>query len=106
MESYELSEDDAPMRAKVVRRVEQFFLNPKLETREAFDEFVKEAKRVKGALDACNKFLKELKKFRLRYTTDDEARLKLREQLGEVQAYCKSLEDALEGSDAPKASRG
>jgi hypothetical protein len=105
MESYEISEDDPPMRAKVIRRVEQFFLNPKLETRAAFDEFVNESKRVKGALDACNKFLKELKKFRLRYTTDDEARLKLREQLSTVGAYCKSLEDALEGSDAPGATR-
>lgn len=42
MESYELSEDAPPTKAKVLRRVEEFFLNPKLETRDGFDEFVVE----------------------------------------------------------------
>ncbi|MBI4474476.1 MAG: ParB N-terminal domain-containing protein, partial [Acidobacteria bacterium] len=39
MESYDLAEDDAARQAKVVRRIEQFFLDPKVETRAAFDEF-------------------------------------------------------------------
>ncbi len=42
MESYDLSEEDPALRAKVVRRIDQFFLNPKTETREAFDEFIVE----------------------------------------------------------------
>lgn len=105
MESYDLAEDDAPLRAKVVRRVEQFFLNPKLETRQAFDEFVVDKKRVQSAVGACQTFMAELKKFRLRYTTDESERKRLQEALIEVQAYCKSLEESLEGSDSPEAPR-
>jgi ParB family chromosome partitioning protein len=46
MESYDISEDDPPTRAKVLRRVEEFFLKPNLETRDAFDEFVVDKKRI------------------------------------------------------------
>jgi hypothetical protein len=105
MESYELSEDDPPTRAEVLRRVEEFFLNPKLETRDAFDEFVVEKKRVQSALAACEGFLSELQKFRLRYTTNEDERQNLRKALRQVQAYCKSLESALEGSDDPEAEQ-
>jgi hypothetical protein len=105
MESYDLAEDDPPLRAKVIRRVEQFFLNPKLETRQAFDEFVVDKKRVQNAVGACQTFMAELRKFRLRYTTDEAERKRLQESLKEVQAYCKSLEESLEGSDSPEASR-
>lgn len=98
-----MSEDDPPTRAKVLRRVEEFFLNPKLETRDAFDEFVVEKKRVQSALSACEGFLSQLQKFRLTYTSNDEERKNLRKALKEVRAYCKSLEQALEGSDDPEA---
>lgn len=102
MESYDLSEDDAPLRAKVVRRLDQFFLNPKLETREAFDEFVVEKKRVQSAISACEGFLTQLRRFKLKYTADDEERNNLRAALRQVRDYCDSLEQALVGSDDPE----
>jgi hypothetical protein len=105
MESYDLAEDDEPQQAKVVRRIEQFFLNPKLETRAGFDEFVVEKKRVKSALAACDEFLGQLKKFKLKYTTDDEERKNLRTALKQVREYCKSLEEALKGDDDPEADQ-
>jgi hypothetical protein len=101
MESYDLSEDEPAARAKVVRRIEEFFLNPKMETREAFDEFVVEKKRVLSALSACEEFITQLQRFKLKYTTDDEERKNLRKALREVREYCKSLEQALRGSDDP-----
>lgn len=103
MESYEVSEGDPLTRAKVLRRVEEFFLNPKLETRDAFDEFVVEKKHVQSALAACEGFLSQLQKFKLTYTSNDEERKNLRKALKEVRAYCESLEQALEGSDDPEA---
>jgi ParB-like chromosome segregation protein Spo0J len=106
MESYDLSEDEPAMRAKVVRRLEEFFLNPKLETRDGFDEFVVERKRVQNALTACQGFLAQLRRFKLKYTTDDEERKNLRRALREVRDYCKSLEQALVGSDDPEAPHG
>jgi len=105
MESYDLAEDDAPQQAKVVRRIEQFFLNPKLETRAGFDEFVVEKKRVKNALAACDEFLGQLKKFKLKYTTDEDERKNLRNALKQVREYCEGLEEALKGDDDPEADQ-
>jgi hypothetical protein len=102
MESYDLSEDDPQTRAQVIRRVEAFFFDPKLETRSAFDEFVAEKKRVQSALAACEEFLSDLQRFKLTYTTDDEERRNLREALSNVRAYCESLEKSLEGGDDPQ----
>ena len=103
MESYDLTEDEPATRAKVVRRLEEFFLNPKLETREGFDEFVVEKKRVQSALAACDGFIAQLRRFKLKYTTDDEERQSLRKALRDVQEYCKSLEQALAGEEDPEA---
>ncbi len=105
MESYELTEEDKAANAKVIRRVEQFFLNPKIETREAFDEFIVDKKRVQNALGACETFINQLKKFKLKYTTDEEERKALRDALSEVRAYCESLEQSLIGSDDPDAPK-
>jgi ParB family transcriptional regulator, chromosome partitioning protein len=106
MESYDITEDDPPTRSKVLRRVEEFFLKPNLETRDAFDEFVVDKKRVLNALSACEGFLTELQRFRLTYTSNDEERRNLREALRQVQAYCESLENALDGRDDPEAQQG
>jgi ParB-like chromosome segregation protein Spo0J len=101
MESYELNEDEPNARASVLRRIEEFFFKPALETREAFDEFVVEKKRVQTALSACDDFLDQLRKLKLTFTADDDERQRLRQALHEVRAYCKSLEQALKGGDDP-----
>src|SRR5208282_4305235 len=88
MESYELSEGEPDKRAAVLRRVEEFFVNPALETRAAFDEFVVEKKRVQTAIAACDEFMDQLRKLKLRFTADDEERRILREALRQVQDYC------------------
>jgi ParB family chromosome partitioning protein len=105
MESYDTSEEDPSVRKEVLRRVEEFFLNTKLETRDAFDEFVVEKRRVHNALEACEGFLSQLKKFKLTYTSNDDERKALRVALRHVRDYCKSLERALEGSDDPEAQQ-
>jgi ParB family transcriptional regulator, chromosome partitioning protein len=105
MESYDLAEDNPLQEAKVIRRLEQFFLNPALETRAAFDEFVVEKKRVQTAIGACDSFIAQLKKFKLTYTTDDEERKSLRDALKQVRDYCNSLEQSLVGSDDPEVPR-
>lgn len=102
MESYELNEDEPNARASVLRRVEEFFLKPALETRDAFDEFVIAKKRVQTALSACDDFLNQLRKLKLTFTVDGDERQHLRQALEEVRAYCESLEQALRGSDDPE----
>jgi len=101
MESLALNEDDPATHAKVVRSVEEFFLNPKTEIRTTFDGYIGDKKRVQSALSACEDFLANLQKFKLTYTSDDEERASLRRALRDVRAYCKSLEQALRGSDDP-----
>jgi ParB family transcriptional regulator, chromosome partitioning protein len=102
MESYELSEGERGTRTAVLRKIEEFFLDPSLETRAAFDQFIVEKKRVQSALSACADFIKQLQGLKLRFTADDDERTELRKALREVQQYCKSLEQALRGSDDPE----
>lgn len=101
MEGYDLSEDEPAQRAKLMRALEQFFLDPKIETRAAFDEFVVDKRRVLNALGACEGFIEQLKRFKLTYTADEEERNNLRKALHQVREYCRSLEHALSGSDDP-----
>ncbi len=106
MESYDISEDDPTVRTKVPRRFEEFFLKPDLETRDAFDEFVVDKKRIRSALAACDGFIqRSCSDFRLRHTSNDDERRSLREALGKVRQYCESLEHALEGRDNPEVSQ-
>jgi|ERR1700733_2298468 len=102
MESYELSEGERDMRTAVLRTIEEFFLDPALETRAAFDQFIIGKKRVQGALAACTDFIKQLQALKLRFTADDDERVELRKALRDVQEYCKSLEQALRGTDDPE----
>jgi ParB family chromosome partitioning protein len=101
MESYVLAEGDATLQSRIIRRLEKFILDPSLETRAAFDEFVVDQKRTKNAIESCENFLAILQKMKLTYITDDSDRHELRQALKQVEAYCKSLYRALEGRDEP-----
>lgn len=102
MEAYVLSENDTSLRGLVIRRLRDFILNPGLETREAFDEFTRDRKRVQSAVEMCSDFIATLQKLRLSFTSDDIDRQQLRSALTDVERYCKSLTRALEGSDDPE----
>ncbi len=101
MESYETSEGDAALRSAILRRLQQFILDPALETRAAFDEFVVDKRRARNAVAACESFLSTLQNLKLTYTTDDSDRQELRDALKQVEEYCKSMSRALEGRDEP-----
>ena len=101
MESLALNEDDPATYAQVVRSIEEFFLNPKTEIRATFDGYIGDKKRVQSALSACEEFLASLQRFKLTFTSDDDERASLRKALRDVRAYCRSLEQALRGSDDP-----
>jgi ParB family transcriptional regulator, chromosome partitioning protein len=103
LEGYEIS--DATRRALIVRRLQEFILNPAIETRAAFDEFVVDRKRIQNALSACEIFLTQLQQLKLRYTADEFERSQLKESLKQVIEYCRSLEQELEGSDPPEPTQ-
>ncbi len=101
MESYDLNEGDKAVLDRVLRRLEEFFLKPDLETRAAFDEFISDRKRFQGALSLCGEFIDKLSSLKLRHMADNKERADLRSALKEVQQYCKGLEEDLGGSDDP-----
>lgn len=101
MEGYVLAEGDPALQSKIVRRLEKFILDPSLETRAAFDEFVVDQRRTKNAIDWCENFLASLQRMKLTYITDDADRNDLRKALRQVEEYCRSLYRALEGRDEP-----
>jgi hypothetical protein len=101
MDAYDMSEDDEDMRRRVLKRVEEYFLRPELETRAAFDEFVVEMRRTQTALAECEDFVSRITRLKLRYISDDTYRNNLRQALSKVRALCLSLEEKLRGSDDP-----
>lgn len=105
MDAYELSEGDDDRRSEVLKRIEEFFLRPDLETRAAFDEFIVERKRIQSAIQACDEFIDTLGKLKLKYMSEDVERKDIRSALRKVQKFCKNLEQMLRGSDDPELSR-
>jgi hypothetical protein len=103
MDAYEMSEDDKDMRRRILRRTEEYFLKPELETRAAFDEFVVDMQRTRSALAECEEFIARIKKLKLRYIADDTDRQKLREALEKVRILCLTLDASLGGGDDPEA---
>jgi hypothetical protein len=101
MDAYEMSEGDKDVRPRILRRTEEYFLKPDLETRAAFDEFVVEMRRTQTALDECEEFISRIKKLKLRYIAGDAERKKLREALEKVRILCFTLDASLGGSDDP-----
>jgi ParB family transcriptional regulator, chromosome partitioning protein len=105
MEAYELSQGDDERRRIVLERIASFFLQPDLETRAAFDEFIVEQRRVVSALEECNEFVERLERLKLRYIADDDERKKLTDALKRVERFCMVLEQLLQGSDDPDIQR-
>jgi ParB family transcriptional regulator, chromosome partitioning protein len=101
MDAYEMSENDKDMRRKVLRRVEEYFLKPELETRAAFDEFVVDMRRTQSALAECEDFISRIQRLKIKYIADDNDRKRLREALKSVSILCMSLDASLRGSDDP-----
>lgn len=101
MDAYEISEGDNELRRKVLRRVEEYFLKPELETRAAFDEFVIEVRRTQTALSECEDFISRIRRLKLKYIADNDERDKLRKAFNDVRMLCRAMEASLRGSDDP-----
>ena len=97
MEAYQFTEGKARQRA-VVSALRHYILDPKLETRDAFDLFVLEDRKVQNALRLCREFVAQLRRLKLQYTSEKDD---LVEALTEVTNYANYLIERLKGSDAP-----
>lgn len=95
MEAYEVAED---RRRAVVDRLRDYITTTNLETRAAFDEFVVDNRRVRGAIGACQTFIRDLERLKLDYTLDRD---ELRTALTDVVVFVEDMLDKLGGSDPP-----
>ena len=93
MEAYEVADDQ---RAKVLQRLRSYVENVDLETRQVFDEFVVDERRIRNAIDACYEFIRELRRLKIDYTLDRD---ELRAALEEVKEFAEESIAKLEGSD-------
>jgi ParB family transcriptional regulator, chromosome partitioning protein len=93
MEAYEVADDQ---RAKVLQRLRNYVENVDLETRQVFDEFVVDERRIRNAIDACYEFIRELRRLKIDYTLDRD---ELRAALEEVKEFAEESIAKLEGSD-------
>jgi len=98
MEAFQINDQDTKQR--VLRRVEEYIEDVGLETRRAFDEFVVDNRRIQGAVQACNDFIRQIERSKLDYTIERE---EIREALEKVRNYAQEMLNKLEGSDAPEA---
>jgi len=98
VEAYKLASADH-RRDVVIDRLRAYLLNPSLETRDAFDEFVLDAARIQNALTTSRDFLSTLKRLNIQYATD--YREDLITSLKDVRSYIEYVLDKLEGVEAP-----
>ena len=90
---------DAREQNNVRERLRSYLLNPDLETREAFDEFVLSNKRIQDAIARSEEYVEQLRRLRLQFATEEKE--KLLAALNDVQSYISYLIDRIRGVEAP-----
>jgi len=98
MEAYEVNEGE--VRKEVLKKIQDYVLNTDLETRSTFDEFVMDARRIQGAIGACEEFIRQVNRFKIDYALERED---LKRALLGVRQFVDGALQKLEGSDAPSA---
>jgi ParB/RepB/Spo0J family partition protein len=83
----------------VVRRIRAYILDPDLETRDAFDEFVLNAKRIQDAIEISNRYLTDIRKLKLQFASDYKEDLLA--SLADIRDYLEYVLDRLKGVEAP-----
>lgn len=97
MEAYEIA-DTEKGQEQVLQTLREYILTTDLETRAAFDKYLVDNRRVQGAINACDDFVRSLQRNKLDYTLD---RSELKDALIAVKEYVEDLLTKLEGTDAP-----
>ncbi len=98
-EAYSSAKAESPQKEERLReQLKEYINNQSLETREAFDGFLRR-KDIKTALNVCDDFTERLDKLNLELTTDN--REELSSALLKVRGYIDGLLQKLEGSDPP-----
>lgn len=106
MEAYDAQEErgDNEGMETLADRLREYILDPRMETRAAFDGFIVERRSRQKATQAVDKFMNDLKKARIEHVT--EGRAVLIGKLTEVFDFIATLLAKLEGDDPPSEEEG
>jgi ParB/RepB/Spo0J family partition protein len=96
-------EESPSRRRRVLNRLGEYLKDPGLETRSAFDEFVAEPRMVQSAVDACDDFVRQLRRLKLNYVVDTAD---LVARLQRARDFVDGLLQKLAGGDEPEEQSG
>ena len=99
LEAHEVHADDDERVAEFRDQLREYILTVDLETREAFDRFIADNRRVTQATQAADRFVVQLRRAKIGHTVDQKDELILK--LTEVLDYVQRLLTILEGDDPP-----
>lgn len=88
-------------RVEVLKVLRMYLEDVNLETRRAFDRFVKEDRKIKDTVDACRQFAKTIQKVKVEHIVDRDAVLSALES---TRKFLDDLISKIEGSDPPEPS--
>lgn len=97
-EAFEVAEEPEAS-AAVADRLREYILDPDLETRAAFDGFVKDNKRFQTVLGAADRFLKDVTKAKVDHAL--EGKNELIAKLTQVLTFIENMLEKLSGEDEP-----
>ena len=102
LEAFDVSETEQE-RQEVAAALARYVTTPDLETRAAFDRFIRDPRRVQRATDAADQFIRDVTRAKIDHSIEGKEALiaKLREVLG----FVNGLIERLEGGDPPKDGR-
>ncbi len=72
MEAHEVNKDDEYAHRVVMDTIQRFVINPRVETRDAFDKFISDNRRIQAAIKACELFIAALDKNHIEFIGDED----------------------------------
>ena len=99
LEAYEVHMDDDEEMDAFRDQLREYILTVESETRDAFDRFITDNRRVTQATQAADRFVAQLRRAKISHTVDQKDELILK--LTEVLDYVQRLLAILEGEDPP-----
>ena len=97
-EAFDVAEDPDAVEA-VSQRLREYILDEQLETRAAFDGLISDNRRFQTALNAADKFLRDVTRAKIDHTLDGKN--ELISKLTEVLSYVQAMLERLQGAEDP-----
>ena len=99
-EAFDVAEEPEEVQS-VAQKLREYLLDPKLETRQAFDGLIRDSRRFQTVLTAADRFLRDVTKARVDHSLEGKNELIFK--LTEVLTFVQNMLEKLAGGDEPPA---